>query len=204
LRKSRKVPFHPAILKEIIMDIINCILNRRSIRQYTSQEVEHEKLILLLQAAMAAPTACNSQPWEFIVVTDQEILSQLQSILHSGNYNAPAAVAVCANLEIANNTAAKSFWEQDCSAATENLLLAAVGLGLGTVWIGVHPLPSVVHPVAKILKIPENVIPLNVVYVGYPAEAKNPRTQFNEHRVHWQQYQPRKRQAKIKNAKYLP
>jgi nitroreductase len=78
-----------------------------------------------------------------------------------------------------------------------------VGLDLGAVWIGVHPLPSVIKPVSKILNLPENVIPLSIVYVGYPAEETSPRTQYNEQRVHWQQYEPRKRQAKIKNAKYL-
>jgi nitroreductase len=186
------------------IDIVDCIRRRRSIRHYTPQEVENEKLILLLEAAMAAPNACNSQPWEFVVVTDKAIMAQLQNGLYAGHYNAPSAIVVCGNLSIANNSVARFFWVQDCSAATENILIAAVGLGLGAVWIGVHPLPSVIKPVAAILNLPENVIPLCVVYVGYPAEEKSPRTQYNEHRVHWQQYEPRKKQAKIRNAKNLP
>ena len=79
-------------------DIIECILSRRSIRNYTAQEVEKEKLTLLLQAAMAAPNACNSQPWEFVVVTDKEILAKLRSELHSGHYIAPAAIVVCGTI----------------------------------------------------------------------------------------------------------
>jgi nitroreductase len=184
-------------------DILNDILKRRSIRNYNPQEVEKEKLVRLLEAAMAAPNACNSQPWEFVVVTDQGLLAQLRSELYSGKYTAPAAIVVCGNEKIANNSASRFFWVQDCSAATENMLIAAVGLGLGTVWIGVYPLPSVIKPVSRILNLPEHVIPLGVIYVGYPAEVKPPRTQYDERRVYWQQYEPRKKQARIKNAKHL-
>lgn len=184
-------------------DIIDIILKRRSIRNYLPRPVEQEKLVLLLHAAMAAPTACNSQPWEFIVVTDPEIMEGLRQNLYAGRYNAPAAIVVCANLDIANNSAARHYWLQDCSAATENILIAAVGLGLGAVWIGVYPLPSVIQRVNQVLSIPDTVIPLSVVYVGYPAEEKSPRTQYDDHRVYWQQYAPRKKRAKIKNAKYI-
>jgi nitroreductase len=151
---------------------------------------------------MAAPNACNSQAWEFIVVTDPDVLKQLQTQLYAGKYNAPAAIIVCGNMKIANNSASRFYWTQDCSAATENILIAATGFGLGTVWIGIYPLPSVIKPVSVIMNLPEDVIPLSLVYVGYPAEDKEPRTQYDEHRVHWQQYEPRKRKAKIKNAKY--
>jgi nitroreductase len=185
-------------------DILQTIFQRRSIRHYTAQPVEPEKLTLLLQAAMAAPTACNSQPWEFVVVTDPAIMAQLQSSLQMGRYNAPAAIAVCGHVGVAHNAAARHYWVQDCSAATENILLAAVGLGLGAVWIGVYPLLSVIQPVAKILNLPDEVTPLSLVYVGYPAEEKRPRTQYDAYRVHWQQYEPRKKRAKVKNAKQLP
>lgn len=184
------------------MDVIDAIFARRSIRRYTDQPVEPEKLLCLLQAAMAAPSACNSNPWEFVVVTEPEPLQNLRSRLYSGKYNAPAAIVVCGNEKIANNTAARFFWQQDCSAAVENILLAAVGLGLGAVWIGCYPLPTVMKPVSEALSLPEHVIPLCVVYVGYPAEEKRPRTRYDEHRVHWQEYQPRKKRRKIKNAKY--
>jgi nitroreductase len=183
-------------------DILDTIFKRRSIRVYQNNEVEKEKLDILLQTAMSAPSAANSQPWEFVVVTDKAILSQLRSKLYSGQYDAPAAIVVCGNEQIANNSASRFYWVQDCSAATENILLAAVGLGLGAVWIGVYPLPSIIKPVSRVLNLPEYVIPLSVVYVGYPAEEREPRTQYDEHKVHWQQYEPRKKRVKIKNAKY--
>jgi nitroreductase len=185
-------------------EIIETIFKRRSIRLYKPQEVEKEKLILLLQAAMAAPSAANEQPWEFIVVTEQDILKQLQTKLFFGHYNAPAAIVVCGNGKSVNSSNGLGFWVQDCSAATENILIAAVVLGLGTVWLGVYPMPSVIKPISKLFNLPEHIIPLCVVYVGYPAEEKPPRTQYDEHRIYWQQYEPRKKRARIKNPKYLP
>jgi nitroreductase len=185
-------------------EITNIILSRRSIRQFTSEAVDNETLTLLLKVAMSAPTACNSQPWEFIVVTQKEVLDQIRAKLLFARYNAPAAIVVCGNVGIANNSAAREHWVQDCSAATENILIATAGMGLGAVWIGVYPYPSKIKPLSQVLRIPENVIPLSMVYVGYPAETKEPRTQYDEHRVYWQYYEPRKRRPKIKNAKYIP
>lgn len=184
-------------------EIINTILSRRSIRHYTSEPMDQETLVLLLKAAMSAPTACNSQPWEFIVVTEPEVLALIREKFLFARYNAPAAIVVCGNVGIANNSVAREYWVQDCSAATENILIAAAGMGLGAVWIGVHPAPSKIKPVREALGIPENVTPLSIVYVGHPAETKEPRTQYDEHRVYWQCYEPRKRRLKIKNAKYL-
>jgi len=185
--------------------IIDTIFSRRSIRHFTADPVDRETLVLLLQAAMSAPTACNSQPWEFIVVTEPEVLGQIRDRFLAARYNAPAAIVVCGNIGIANNSVARFHWEQDCSAATENILIAAAGLGLGAVWIGVHPLPNKIKSLSEILGIPEHVIPLSMVYVGHPAQAKEPRTQYDEHRVYWQCYalRRRKRRAKIKNAKYI-
>jgi nitroreductase len=185
-------------------EILDILLSRRSIRQFTAAPVDREALILLLKAAMAAPTACNSQPWEFIVVTEQETLDLIRSKFLFARYNAPAAIVVCGNPGIANNTAAREHWIQDCSAATENILIAAAGMGLGAVWIGVYPYPSKIKPLSEALGIPESVTPLSVVLVGHPAEKKEPRTQYDEHRVYWQCYEPRKRRPKIKNAKMLP
>jgi len=184
--------------------IIDTILSRRSIRRFTPEPVDDETLILLLKAAMSAPTACNSQPWEFIVVTQEEVLDQLRDKLLFARYNAPAAIVICGNVGIANNSAARDHWVQDCSAAIENILIAVAGLKLGAVWIGIYPYPSKIKPVAEVMGIPENVIPLGMVYVGHPAETKEPRTHYDEHKIYWQCYEPRKRKAKIKNAKYNP
>ncbi len=189
---------------DTVLSIPDIIQNRRSIRKYTNQKVEKEKLELLVSAALSAPTACNSRPWEFVIITEQEVLQKLQEKLLFARYNAPAAIAVCGNLKIANNSAAKHYWVQDCSAATQNILLTAVSLGLGTVWIGVYPLPSVIKPVSEILNLPDHVTPLNLIYVGYPAEERQARSQYNDEiRIHWQVYEPRKKKAKTKNAKHL-
>jgi nitroreductase len=167
---------------------LETIFSRRSIRKYTAQPVEPEKLDLLLQAGMAAPSAMNCRPWEFIVVTDQEKLAQLRKRLVFGDRNAPAAIVVCGNPALSTNPAARLFWVQDCSAATENILIAAVGLGLGTVWVGVHPVAKFVKTVRAILSIPGSVTPLCVIYIGYPLEDKPSRTQYDAQRVHWQKY----------------
>ena len=108
-------------------EALETIFRPRSIRRFTSEPVKHEMLIILLKAAMAAPTACNSQPWEFIVVTEPEVLAHIREKFIFARYNAPAAIVVCGNIGIANNSAGRDHWVQDCSAATENILLAAQG-----------------------------------------------------------------------------
>ena len=167
---------------------LETIFGRRSIRKYTDQPVEPEKLDLLLKAAMAAPSAMNCKPWEFVVVTDPEKLAQFRKRLIFGDRNAPAAIVVCGNPGLSTNPAARLFWVQDCSAATENILIAAVGLGLGTVWIGVHPVAKFVKTVREIMSIPKKVIPLCIIYIGYPESEKPARTQYDEQRVHRQKY----------------
>lgn len=186
-------------------DIMDIIFSRRSVRNYQDRPLEPELIHKLLEAAMAAPTACNSQPWEFVIVTEPAGMEALRSKLQFARYNAPCAIAVCGHVDIANSSVAKHFWVEDCCAAMENILIAAAGLGLGAVWIGVYPMPSVIKPVREVLNLPEEVIPLGIAYVGYPAEGAvpAPRTQYNDYRVHWQVYEPRKPKAKIKNAKFL-
>lgn len=176
-------------------DAIDTIFRRRSIRSYLDRPVEREKIELLLRAAMAAPTACNGAPWEFIVVTQREILDQLRGKLMFARYNAPAAIIVLGNVGIANNSVAKRYWLQDCCAATENILIAATGLGLGSVWIGLHPLPSAEKPVRHVLGIPDDVTPLGMIYVGYAAEDKPAGTKYDEDRVYWEHYESRKRRS---------
>jgi nitroreductase len=165
------------------------IFQRRSIRVYTDQPVEPEKLDLLLKAAMAAPSAMNCKPWEFVVITDPEKLALFRKRLIFGNRNAPAAILVCGNPSLSINPAARLFWVQDCSLAGENILIAASGLGLGTVWVGVHPVAEFVRVVRDITGLPKHVTPLGLIYVGYPAEGKPARTQYDQKRVHWQKYQ---------------
>ena len=167
---------------------LDIIFKRRSIRVYQNKEVSPETLKLLLQAGMAAPSANNSQPWEFIAITDKEIMDKFRGKLKYGNYNAPAAIAVLANLKIARHPSSERYWVQDCSAAVENIMIAAAGLGLGTVWIGSYPKEDVMAIEREILGIPESIVPLALIYVGYPGEERPARTQYEESRVHWQKY----------------
>ena len=167
---------------------IDTIYARRSIRKFQERPVEKEKLETLLKAAMAAPSARNGKPWEFVVVTQPEGMKKIRSVMVFGRYNAPAAIIVCGNTSFLKRPLSTGFWVQDCSAATENILLAAVELGLGTVWLGVHPIPNFSKQVSRVLGLPKAVQPLNVIYVGYPDEEKTPRTQYDPARVHWEEY----------------
>ena len=167
---------------------LETIFRRRSIRKYTDQSVEPEKLELLLKAAMAAPSAMNCKPWEFVVITEPETLAQFRKRLIFGNRNAPAAIVVCGNPSLSTNPAARLCWVQDCSAATENILIAAVSLGLGTVWVGIHPVAEFVRIVREIAGLPRTITPLGLIYIGYPAEEKPARTQYEEKRVHMEKY----------------
>jgi len=169
-------------------DVLELIFKRRSIRVFERRKLEKEVLVKLLQAAMAAPSASNSRPWEFVVITDEDTLAKLRARIKYGKFNAPAVVVVCANLAIAQNESAFRFWVQDCSAATENFLLAAAGMGLGTCWVGAYPKEEEMKTLREILGIPQEVYPLSMIYVGYPAEEKPPRTQYDEDRVHWEKY----------------
>jgi len=171
-----------------VENVLDLIFKRRSVRIFTKQKVDKDTINKLLQAAMAAPSASNSRPWEFVAITDEETIKTLRSRLKYGKCNAPAAIVICANLKIAANESATRFWVQDCSAATENLLIAAAGMDLGAVWIGSYPKENVMKTLRATLGIPEDVIPLSLVYVGYPAEEVFPRTQYSEDRVHWEKY----------------
>jgi nitroreductase len=166
-------------------DLIDTIFARRSIRTYTAKPVAEEHIQTLLKAAMAAPSASNLKPWHFIVVTERNTLDNLAEVHPHGKmlFEAPLCMAVCGD-----TTTSTNYWVQDCSAATENLLLAAVTLGLGAVWLGVHPEEERVTAIRAILGIPEHIVPLNLISIGHPAEEKESRTQFNPARVHGERW----------------
>jgi len=159
---------------------VRMILARRSIRKYTAEPVGDADVEVLLEAAMAAPSASNLKPWHFVVVTERQTLDELAEAHPYGKmlFEAPLCIAVC------GDTALSDYWVQDCAAATENLLLAAVALDLGAVWLGVHPREERVAFVREILGIPQGVVPLNLLSIGHPAESKKPRTQYDGARVH--------------------
>jgi nitroreductase len=167
---------------------IDWIFRRRSIRQFTEQKLTAEQITLLLQAAMSAPSAMNMKPWKFIVVQSPEQLNQLRKALPFGKMGATCAIVVCGDLRSFRKPALERFWVQDCSAATQNILLAATTLGLGSVWCGVHPINRIENAIRITLEIPEGVVPLNVIYVGYPAEEKPARTQFSEKNVYFDKF----------------
>ncbi|OQA42318.1 MAG: FMN reductase (NADPH) [Chloroflexi bacterium ADurb.Bin325] len=168
-------------------DVLDFIFRRRSIRQYTEQPIAAETMTRLLQAAMAAPSAANGRPWEFVAVTDPHVLAELRQAL-PGHYNGQGVIVVCCNLGLASSPASERFWQQDLSAATQNILLAAAALGLGSVWTGAHPAAERMAIIRRVLHIPEAVTPLSLIWLGHPAEEKPPRTQYDEARVHWQRY----------------
>ena len=161
-------------------DLIEAIFSRRSIRKYTSESVSEADIKMLLEAAMAAPSASNSKPWHFAVVTERATLDALAEAHPHGKMlaQAPLCIAVCGDPAISD------CWVQDCSAATENLLVAVAALGLGAVWLGVYPQDDRAAFMRQILSIPENIFPLNLISIGHPAEEKEPRTQYDEARVH--------------------
>jgi nitroreductase len=161
-------------------ELINTILSRRSIRKYTKEPITEEEIKNLIESAMAAPSASNLKPWHFIVVTERETLNKLaEAHQHAKMLNeATLCISVCGDPD------ASRFWVQDCSAATENILLAVTALGLGAVWCGVHPRPERVSEISKILGIKAPIVPLNLIAIGHPAEEKEPRTQYDESRIH--------------------
>ncbi len=166
-------------------ELIHTIFARRSIRSYTAEPIGEAHIKTLLEAAMAAPSASNLKPWHFVVVSDRQTLDSLAEFHPHGKmlFEAPLCIAVCGD-----STISTRYWVQDCSAATENLLLAAVALGLGAVWLGVYPKEDRVVAVRKVLNLPEPIVPLNLISIGHPAEEKAPRTQYDAARVHRQRW----------------
>jgi nitroreductase len=169
--------------KEFTMtqELIHTIFARRSIRSYTTEPIDETHIQTLLKAAMAAPSASNLKPWHFVVVSDRQTLDNLAELHPNGKmlFEAPLCIAVCGD-----STLSARYWVQDCSAATENLLLAVVGLGLGAVWLGVYPKEERVAAVREVLNLPETIVPLNLISIGHPAEQKASRTQYDTRRVH--------------------
>lgn len=167
------------------MIAIENIMTRASVRQYTGQQVPDDTLAILLKAAMAAPSAVNKQPWELVVLKDEakraEIGDKLSNI-GDKTKTAGAVVLVCGNKERFIEQAPE-YWVQDCSAATENLLLAAHAMGLGAVWCGVYPVMERVEEVRTILNLPEHIIPLNVITIGYPTAMEQPKDKWDTSKI---------------------
>ena len=166
------------------MELQEAILKRRSIRKFKEDKVKEEDVNLILQMAMAGPSACNKKPWEFFVITNEEILHKFANVSKSSSFKAPLAIVVCGNEERMLEGEASSYWIQDCSSATENILLCATSLGLGSLWCGVYPQQMKIEKVREILELPNHIIPLNIIYIGYSDMDSEARSQYEENYVH--------------------
>ncbi|MCM1452408.1 MAG: nitroreductase family protein [Clostridium sp.] len=167
---------------------IENIMTRTSIRAYEDKPVEDAKIEEMLKAAMAAPTAGNKQPWRFIVIKDQAMLKAISENFHTMRMaeGAPLAIVVCGDPSASFPGEASAYWVQDASAATENLLLAAHALGLGAVWCGIYPQMERVEQLQEMLGIPEGILPLNVIPIGYPAQDPAPKDKWKPEYIRYE------------------
>ena len=165
--------------------VLDNIATRTSVRDYEARPVEKEKIEKMLRAAMAAPTAMNKQPWHFVVVDQRNVLDALAGVNPYAKMlkKAPLAIVVCGNTDKMIEGGGRDFWIQDASAATENLLLAAHAMGLGAVWTGAYPSEERCISISKVLSLSDNLIPLNMIVVGYPAEQPQPKQKFKEENI---------------------
>ena len=186
------------------MELVEGILTRSSIRQYTDEKLSDDLMKKLLQAGMAAPSAGNQQAWHFVVINDRQILDEIQTFPlppHSQRYNhlkqAPVAILVCGKGEEEEykDERIPLIWGnnssviQDCSAATENILLAAHGLGLGAVWLGLYPGKHEIDRTVALLNLPNHILPLVFISIGYPAEKKPKSERYDEAKVSYNRWE---------------
>lgn len=164
---------------------LHIIFSRRSIRQYTSEPVTEGMIQALLEAGMAAPSASNARPWHLVAISERPTLAALAEAHPYGKMTARAAlaIAVCGDRAVSPR-----YWVQDCSAATQNILIAAAALGLGAVWLGCHPNKERETALRSVLGIPDDIGVLSLISIGWPAEHKPARTQYDparDHRERW-------------------
>jgi len=175
--------------KKVYKEALELIHNRKSVRSFTGEKIDEEDLLTILKAGMSAPSAVNQQPWEFIVVREKEILDKLADGLPYAKmlYKAGAAIVVCGIPEKAYKGLTEFAITDTCSA-TENILLAIEALGLGGVWTAGYPDEEKMNHIRNILNIPENIIPLNVIPIGYPTADEEPKEKFKENNIHWEKW----------------
>ncbi len=169
------------------MNLLDVIKKRRSIRSFTAQKIEKEKTEALLQAAMYAPSAVNKQPWHFIVIDDRLIMNEIMKIHpHSKMLTtANQCILVCGDLKQQHDT---GYWITDCAAATENILLAATALGLGSCWVGIYPREARMNAMREIFDLPAHVEAFALVALGYPAEEKKTPERFQPDKIYLNQW----------------
>lgn len=165
------------------MDAMKAILTRRSVRKYTNKTISDEIIKELIEAGVSAPSAGDQQPWHFIIINDRKLLDRIPEFHPHAKMllEARKAILVCGDLNLETHI---GFWMLDCSAATENILIAARAKGLGTCWLGVYPKKRRINGLRKMLKIPKNVIPFSLISLGYPAVDQSRVNRYNSARVH--------------------
>jgi nitroreductase len=162
---------------------MDAIFKRRSVRRYRKETIPETDVEMLLKAAMRAPSAANQQPWAFVVIRNRDAMIGINGWHEYAEMlqEADCAIIVCGDVN--KNILPWEYWIQDCSAATQNLLIEAVYLGIGAVWLGVHPIPERVKACQEQFGLPSNIIPLCVVALGYPAEEPEPIDTYKSERV---------------------
>ncbi len=172
--------------------VIDCIMTRTSVRSYNGEQIDDSTVTKILRAGMAAPTAANQQPWHFVVVNDQNLKDSITAAFEYTKMvkNCSFAVVVCGDMDnlFTDDIPDGGFWVEDCSAASENMLLAAHALGIGGVWCGIYPLKDREQRLRSILKLPSNLTPLNVMAFGYPAVSPAPKDKWTPAKIHYNAY----------------
>ena len=169
------------------MEVFDAIITRRSIRKFINKEVDPEIVKKLLKAAMYAPTANNYQSWQFLVINDRKILNEIPKVHPYSKmlHEATLAILVCGD---ENYEKIEGYNVTTCVAATQNLLLAAHSLGLGTCWLGIYPREVRMKPIIHLFKLPQNIIPVTLIAIGYPNETKETPERFKPERIHYNKW----------------
>jgi nitroreductase len=175
--------------KQSLPNALDVIHNRKSVRNFTGKPIGKEELVELVKAGMAAPTAVNCQPWEFIIVTDRSSLDKLGDALPYTKmiYKAGAAIVVC-GVQVKAHRQFIEYAILDSALASENILLAAEALKLGAVWTAAYPYSDRMESVRTILNIPKEIIPLNVIPIGYPTGEDTPKEKYRPEKIHWEKW----------------
>ncbi len=169
--------------------VLSAIHNRKSVRKYTNQLVKKEDLVKIIKAGMAAPSGHDTRPWQFIAITDRTIMMQLREKLEwaRGLDGSPAAIVVCGDLNKVDERN-PDFWITDTSAATQNILLAIEALGLGGVWSTIYPGKDRMVHTRQVLNLPDHIMPLCVIPLGYPTGVEKPKDKYDFTLIHWEKW----------------
>lgn len=169
------------------MDVLQAIFTRRSIRNFTGEPLSKEELETILKAGFCAPSAHNMQPWEFVIIKSTEKLEHIAQLHPYANMlsQAGCAIIVCGDTE---KQSLEGFLVEDCSAAIQNMLLAAHGIGLGAVWSGIYPLPELIQLIRDTVKLPDTIIPVGMVVIGHKAQDSEPSDRYATEKLHYDQW----------------